>query len=344
MINLVRLPQNRLYYELAAELEDRSSNWERISLEDYASTLPSRSDILASPPSLATSLAFQDHTNIHRDHYVILGSYSFTDMTMRAKVVSQVPYTFGEVASQYVRHCMAQQKVNPPKDFSRRHEGHGPPIYFRGYMRGELSYVDIEACFFQLYRYLSLDGRYFQGSWSGGTFYLTDTDQFGVMKPVRNILFGLMAGGETTIHTKKHKIATRHVPTFTSHPAVGEYVWDTTKAVALDAMRKFPSIGVWLTDAAILPTRDVESFRDFLASEWALRGVVKASSLDGELYNVTSHKIGTKRTRDIVNGRVPTPAFPYRPIVFDDRRINIDILKKTRQRVRGEYANRTYVE
>jgi hypothetical protein len=148
-----------------------------------------------------------------------------------------------------------------------------------------------------------------------------------------------MAGGHTTIHTKQHKLRFQHFPSLASHPAVGALVFDTVQAVALESLKLFPSIVAWLTDAAILSTKDVESFQDFLASQWYLESVVKASSLDGEVYNLTSHRIGKKKTLDLVHGKPPVKSLPFRPITFDRQDIDIGILKTTRNQARARYAN-----
>ena len=92
---------------------------------------------------------------INRTHYLSMGSYSVTDMTTQTKWLFQWPYTYGEIAREYLSYCADTAKIT-----LRRQKilevGHAP-IYFTGPSSGNYSYVDISACYFSLYKYLTLD-------------------------------------------------------------------------------------------------------------------------------------------------------------------------------------------
>jgi hypothetical protein len=334
VIQPIGFPDNLLYLMLEARLEKRciDSPWKRICQADYVQTLPNSSELWDNGPSTMNMLVFQQYSKAHPNNRIFLGGMSFSDMTTKTKYLAQWPYLYSEVAAEYLRWCAESQNYKMKASYQEVPQHHGPAMYFRGYTHGALAYVDIQACYFQLYRYIPLDARYVDGILSSGDIRLLDTRDFGTHKRVRNTLFGLFVGGKKTI-TQHGKMSFRQLPTQTTHAHIATCVYDTVKAVALDALKTFPNITAWLTDAAILPLNEVDKFQEWLRAQWALESDLKSFSYSGHAYSLYSHEIGTKVTLDIRKGSKPIPNPYLHPIQFPEV-VNITQLKRTRERLR----------
>lgn len=250
----------------------------------------------------------------------VVGAHTLTDVTNKIKYVQEFPVSVGEVAYEYLQLVA--------KDYSCGSRGHKafppPPMYYNGARRGLMSYVDITSCYFSIYSSATLDCFYAsEGLYRDGDFPFLFADQLRFHKLTRNSVFGIIRKeGRTRYYNGEYK-RTNEAGNYFS-PGLIRYVLETTQAVAQDAVKKF-EIHAWLTDAAILPASQAESFRDYLFSEWNFDSSEKASGA-GYLYRPTLYRIG-----DFWGGdqRLISSMVINRESNFEN--VNIDFLKKARR-------------
>jgi hypothetical protein len=273
----ITLPPNPLYDTLKTNLLEKikNSKYERRPIPTWP------------------AIFIPNYVRDNPTHYLSMGSYSVTDMTTQTKWLFQWPYTYGEIAREYLSYCADTAKIT-----LRRQKvlevGHAP-IYFTGPSSGNYSYVDISACYFSLYKYLTLDSSFNGSEIAIGKAPFLDLTDFSKSKKVRNMTFGIMNKRRMTVFTKGGYDQTPSHSEF-YRPDISAYVLQTTQAVAKDSIRNF-TIHMWLTDAAILPSLQANEFISFLWQEWLLRSriVAQGSSL---LLATARYQVGEKMTRD----------------------------------------------
>jgi hypothetical protein len=172
--------------------------------------------------------------------------------------------------------------------------GHAP-VYFTGPSRGTYSYVDISACYFSLYKHLTLASSFASPEIAIGRAPYLHLEDFGKSKKVRNMTFGIMNKRKMTVFTKG---AYDQIPSHSElfRPDISAYVLQTTQAVAKDAIDNF-TIHMWLTDAAILPSTQATEFVNFLWEEWKLHARIVAQG-SSHLLATACYQVGEKMTRD----------------------------------------------
>ena len=233
-------------------------------------------------------------TNNPRNCSLIVGSKSITDTTNKIKYIYQWPFTYGEVAAEYLAYCI--------EDYELTVFGGSPgpraPVAFRGPTKGHFAYVDIRACYFSLYRDLSLDTEFStRGYFNKGTIPFRDTVELKLCKTLRNTVFGLMRKSSRTRFKNGLYTRTSERSQF-YRPMVPDYVLSTMQAIAQEAWSFFP-IQQWLTDAAIINSVYAPELIEYLAEEWGLEAQVDAQ---GPSYSFAlgAYKIGQKTTSNLL--------------------------------------------
>jgi hypothetical protein len=273
----ITLPPNKLYDTLKVNL------FERLAKSKYQ-----RQPIKTWP-----AIFVADYVRDNPMHTLSIGSFSVTDLTTRTKYLFQWPYTYGEIAREYLAYCANQANIKLRQQ--KTVEVGCAPVYFTGPRRGNYAYVDISACYFSLYKYLTLDANYTAPEISLGRAPFLDLDNFGQSKTIRNMAFGMMNKRRMTVFTKERYNETPSRSEY-YRPDIAAYVLQTTQAVAQDSINNFP-IHMWLTDAAILPSEQATEFIYFLWKEWHLQSRIVAQG-SSHLLATARYKVGEKMTRD----------------------------------------------
>ena len=329
MVQGTVLPHNDLYKQLSNRLDERfmgDKAFARVNQIDIIDSFGITSEKARYlPPSSLNSFLYMAYSDRYPDHYISVGSNSFTDMTIHTKFLGQWPYLYSEVATEYVRLCCEVSGYNP-RPRKRRDELSGPPGYFMGYAEGNLSYIDIQACYFQLWSPTGIDLGYSRDELSDCTAPFIHADLFGEHKGIRNTCFGLFNHRRGTA-IKHGKFIQSRQWTFTQQPDLAAYVFDTITAIAQDAISRF-DIHAWITDAAILPTSQADDFIGFLWEDWGMVAVRKAQGNHASVYNLNSHSIGDKVTQDIRRGKRPQRGAPVREL---PRTVDVLTLKRLRK-------------
>ena len=225
---------------------------------------------------------------------LIVGSKQITDTTNKVKYLYQWPFSFGELAAEYLDYCLEDSELKPLGGSP----GPKAPVAFRGPTKGNFAYVDIKACYFTLYSVLSLDFEYSSSYVDLGTIPFKDTDQLALSKPLRNTVFGMSRKASRT----RYKNGTYNRTKERSHyyrPMISNYVLSTMQAVAQEAWSLFP-IQQWLTDAAVIPTSYAPELMEYLSEEWNLTSEIQAH---GPAYSFAAgvYKIGPKTTSSLAH-------------------------------------------
>lgn len=312
----ISLPDNNLYNLLA----DRTI--ERLERGTYTrNRIPGKG-------SISVPVFTHQYLTRYRDNYVACGGFSISDITTQTKYLSQWPYTYGEIAREYLTYCEEQSGINlkPQRSFSMGHA----PIYFTGPSKGLYAYVDITSCYFSLYKPLTLDCKFHGSSIAQGQIPFIRTAELNQNKAIRNTVFGIMA--KRYMLVAQHKYLTprdNHSTLF--RPAIGAYVYQTTQAVAKESISNF-DIHMWLTDAAILPYKEAEQFQQFLRTEWLLDSKIEAWGSSSILATAV-YKVGEKMSKDFTRS-VPQKRGKCNTLM---QGIDIPSLKKSRQWLMSQY-------
>lgn len=269
------LPPTPLWEEIA----------ERIDTKDY---------IRISIPK--TPYRYIDEDMHNWPHRLIVGSHHITDKKDRTKYIAQWPYPHGELATEYFYLCIEKSGYKLGKVYGKCTGKE--PIYFTGPSKGLYAYVDIASCYFSLYRVLTLDLYYDPIGFvvGQGNIPWYSPVEFGLHKPIRNMLFGIMRKTSSTIYVNgSYNEAQSHTPTF--RPAITTYVLDTMQAIKQDSLRYF-KIHIWLTDAAILPVHQAKAFQEYLVNEWLLNSRLKWSG-PASLFCSNCWQVGERITEQL---------------------------------------------
>lgn len=293
------LPGTPLYQMLAARVLNRTSNYTRVRIQ----TEPIEWIKRISPNSS-----------------FIVGSKQLTDTRNKVKYLYQWPFTYAELGSEYLTYCQEDY------DLSNKTFGGSPgpraPVAFRGPTKGTFAYVDIQACYFSLYRYITLDAEYSDTFFCNGNIGFRDCNELYLSKLLRNTVFGLLRKGSRTRYKDNHYTRTNERSNL-YHPQIANYVLSTIQAVAQDCWKLFP-IQQWLTDAAILPLNHAESLIQYLKEEWNLTAKIEAY---GKAYSFAagSYKIGHKVTSSLMQLSITSTKLE----IFDP--VSITFLKEIRK-------------
>lgn len=229
------------------------------------------------------------------------GYYSATDTKNKIRYVTQIPYTVTECAREYIRICefLSGNKLRPQYSKYRDRIYTSPTHYFSGYHKGELAYIDITAAYWSILWPTAIDMEYDpikQEITAEGSIAYYHCDQFAKAKIIRNLLSSLYNYKHMKIWKWDEKRNYHFFPPSELYrPYNVAYIYDMINAIVVDAINRGFQIKQWLTDAAILPTHQANSFQEFLFEEWFLDSRLIAS---GPGYsNITnSYKIGPKTT------------------------------------------------
>lgn len=231
--------------------------------------------------------------NNPRNCSLIVGAKQITDSTNKVKYLYQWPFTFGELAAEYLDYCLEDSEPR----ISGGSPGPKAPVAFRGPTKGNFAYVDIKACYFSLYSFLNLDTEFGPSYWSFGSTPFLSTTELGLSKRLRNTIFGMVRKAARTRY--KNGVYTRtNERSQYYRPMISNYVLSTMQAIAQEAWSLFP-IQQWLTDAAILPTVYAPELIEYLWDEWRL---VAETQAHGPAYSFATgaYKIGQKVTSNLM--------------------------------------------
>ncbi len=231
--------------------------------------------------------------NKPRNCSLIVGSKQITDTTNKVKYMYQWPFSYGELAVEYLNHCLIDSEQKPLGGSP----GPKAPVAFRGPTKGNFAYVDIKACYFSLYRYVNLDLSYCDSYFDSGSIPFQDTSDLALCKPLRNTLFGILRKASRTRYKNGRYTRTNERSQY-YRPMISNYVLSTMQAVAQESWRLFP-VQQWLTDAAIIPSSYAPELIEYLAEEWRLDARVQAR---GPAYSFAAgvYKIGQKVTSNLL--------------------------------------------
>ena len=93
----ITLPPNKLYDTLKVNLFERlaKSKYQRQPIKTW--------------PAIFVAYYVRDNPM----HTLSIGSFSVTDLTTRTKYLFQWPYTYGEIAREYLAYCANQANIKP---------------------------------------------------------------------------------------------------------------------------------------------------------------------------------------------------------------------------------------
>lgn len=229
----------------------------------------------------------------HNEHYIIAGTNSITDMTTKTKYLSQWPFTYGEIAREYMELCQDESGIRLQRQ--KLTQRAWAPVYFVGPSTGTYAYVDIRGAYYNLYRHLTLDSSYRQPEVALGSIPFISIKEFGLSKPIRNLFFGIMCKRKSDVFRNGNFDMVRsNFPS--SRPDVTTYVFHTIQAIAQEAISLF-KIHMWLTDAAILPASEADAFIRYLAEEWFLDSRIVAEGTSS-LLATGCYQVGEKLSRN----------------------------------------------
>ena len=231
------------------------------------------------------------------NHHLVLGSFHVTDKTDKIKYLSQWPYTYGEIATEYIALC--EETAGQFLRWEPVIENGKSVIYFTGPRRGNYAYVDITSCYFSLYSAATFDLRYNRqtSTVSLGRVPLIATSQLRLHKTIRNMIFGIMrkARGVEYLTDKGYTSTDAHSRYY--KPDLTAYVLDTVQAIAQEAKQRF-HLHMWLTDAAILPMSEAQDFQRFLREEWSLNSEIKYQG-PSSLFSSNCFQVGQHVTEQL---------------------------------------------
>lgn len=269
-------------------------------------------------------LDWLNQTHHPADVSLIVSSKSITDLTNKVKYVYQWPFTYGELAVEYINLCLEEYDEIPKH---KEIKPVPPPLFFNGPTRGTFAYVDIQACHFSFYRYVGLDAFYDDKMFSVGKIPFLYTDELALSKLLRNTVLGILQH-RTRTRYKNNKFYFTEERTPYYFPRVAHYVLSSLQAVAQEAVRLFP-IHQWLTDAAIIEASASTDFIDWLWEEWRLLGIVQSHG-PAYSFSVAAYHFPNKYSRGLED--MPF----YNRSVTTFKPINIPYLKLIRKEVLNE--------
>lgn len=291
------IPNTDLYQILAANAVNRSKNsgYQRIRLKEEPREY------------------IRQYPHIGKGKSLIVGAFQITDMKDKIKYLYQWPFTYGELASEYLHYCLQDIEVTRSVGGSI---GPPPPLAFRGSTKGTFAYVDIVACYFSLYRDIAIDTTYTNtGIYIPGSIPFRDTEQLRLSKTLRNTVFGIMRKNSRTRYSNGKYKSTNERSEF-YRPMIVNYVLSTTQAIAQEAWSMFP-IQQWLTDAAIINMSYSQDLIDYLKEDWCLDAKIEAYGSSHSM-GLGRYKVGAKASSHYSNlpylGNGPLEVFPKVPI------------------------------
>ena len=234
---------------------------------------------------------------INPDSSLIVGAKQLTDSINKVKYLYQWPFTFGELANEYLTYCLEDFPKFMPQGGS---SGPKAPVAFRGPTKGTYAYVDIQACYFSLYRYITLDSEYCSNRFRMGNIPFKRSDELFLSKVLRNTVFGLLRKSSRTRYRNGKYTRTTEKSNY-HRPMISDYVLSTMQAVAQEAWNLF-DIKQWLTDAAIIPLSQAHDLVTYLNLEWNLNAKIESI---GPSWSFGSgvYKVGNKVTKGL--GSIP---------------------------------------
>lgn len=179
------------------------------------------------------------------------------------------------------------------------------PMFYSGHVtEGDLTYVDINACYWQLYTSATLDLDYAperQRLGVGRIEFLNPGDLRGA-KGLRNSVIGVTR--TTAVDEARHGVVRRR-RTFNKHlsPELWGYIAHTLHAIMREAVERFGACYVH-TDGIVVPADRGEAVIRWLADEWRLESSVRATG-PGRVWGLGAYEIGERRSRALVTHGLP---------------------------------------
>jgi hypothetical protein len=278
-----QLAASALHSELAAQICEREEahGWEREPVEDPRSLV--RAGLLE---KVKRAWCGQD------------GRLTILDDRRKLLPFTQWPLSDGDLARQYLRSTLEPwQAEAPPKSLRRKRIpfNTGAAVEFMGYepsvryfeppaeRGGPWAHVDIEACYPSLY-FRGGPVMEYRPWWSSPVLRVVGPRferqaEWLLDKGPRSAVWGMVrsAGIPELRFGQPGKISPNK---FCSPDLVG-YLLDTVNAIAAEAIERWPSICMWVVDAAIMRPDDAREFVLWLSERW---GLVATIDVEGPGY------------------------------------------------------------
>ena len=255
---------------------------------------------------------FAEHGAWTRVPRLVLGTRSAYDPAHRRKYICWRDWSVGthELARPYLRWIHEQQRAGHKRSMLYRRvpwrtEQLGMldlphPLYYAGAgVEGDLAYVDISACYFQLYRPATLDLHFdpARGQLGCGQIEWLEPDLLADSKGLRNALIGVCRA-QTIVEARFGQVTQRATHNRFLAPCLWGYLMHTLHAVMREAIDRFDACYVH-TDGLIVPAENAPALIDWLAQEWRLESRVKVQG-PGRVWGLGGYEIGEHRTRTAV--------------------------------------------
>lgn len=235
--------------------------------------------------------------------YCIVGDASVYDVEEKMRYVDEPfwPVPEAELARAYVQwlfeidrptetDSMEQARVPYTKEAAAL-ATQPPPLWYPGTeILGDLAYVDITSCYFNIYRHATYDVAYSRNKYLGlGRMVFRADDELAGRAILRNAVVGNARslsrrvsryGRHSTEKSRGHLFA----------PGLWCLVNDTTTAIAHQAISRFGACYVH-TDGFIVPADRAEGVLEWLEDAWHLPAEVKAQG-EGRVRALGAWEIG----------------------------------------------------
>lgn len=231
---------------------------------------------------------------------VYVGAYSVTIPSVPIKMLTynQYPCTDGELAREYLRLVWDDHRNDRPRRASDAWDWKAP-LFCEPVSHRSLAYLDIESAYWQLIRPFHPDdvilptGTVLEGELD----WLTE-DVLNADRGLRHAVVGSIFSSNLTVH-RYGKPEVIYAPGRWASPSLKRQVFASLHAIAAGIRRRVP-LYAFLTDAAVIDAGAVTEALGWLWEAWGITAKVKARGM-GDVWSLSTHRVGQKRTRDLTN-------------------------------------------
>ena len=242
--------------------------------------------------------------------YLILGDRKATDISARPAIHYVDPADWPWSLKDLVASWINRKRIAAGLEFcGNRKQSHllalPAPLYYEGgIQRGEFAYVDIDKCFYSLYRDVTydLDFSVKTGALLQGKIMLEDSAWLASDPIARNSVVGIAR--RTMIRSMRNgSVHAENVFGPLCSPGLWAYIAFALSAIATQAIYLDGAIYV-ATDGYIVPAENAERLRNRLWSHWRLESTIEGLGAS-TVWGIGRYAVGEYRSQAI--GGVPSP-------------------------------------